>query len=83
MNTTVPDVQNDVEDLSRKPTDDVEFPLHDTSHLSGLDESTLNDDTGEITQFKPDFSFAQYFISFTKKIHLFTTILIIDFSFQN
>ena len=58
MNTTVPEVQNDVEDLSLKPTHDVDFPLHDTSHLSGLDESTLNDDTGKIMQFKPDFSLA-------------------------
>ena len=56
MNTAVPDVENDVQDLSLKPTDDVEFPLHDTSHLSGLDESTLNDDTGNILQFKLYFS---------------------------
>ena len=56
MITAVPKVENDVQDLSHKPTDDVEFPLHDTSHLSGLDESTLNDDTGNITQFKLHFS---------------------------
>ena len=56
MDTSVPEVKNDVEDLSVKHNDDVDFPLHDTSHLSGLDESTLNDDTGNIMQFKLHFS---------------------------